>query len=69
MTKEQLTFYWRSTEEQPAFDDAELSQHQNHLLTIAKPLASMSTQHQQQLFDFVGDRERALEMAADFIKS
>jgi hypothetical protein len=68
MTKEQLTFDWPSTEEQPTFDDAELSQYQNHLLTIAKPLASMSIQHQLQLFDFVGDRERALEMAADFVK-
>jgi hypothetical protein len=68
MTQDQLTFDWRSTEEQPTFDDAELSQYQDHLLTIAKPLASMSIQHRLQLFDFVEDRERALEMAADFIK-
>jgi hypothetical protein len=59
MTKEQLTFDWLSTEEQPAFDDAELSQYQNHLLTIAKPLASMSIQHQLQLFDFVRGRSCA----------
>ena len=68
MTKEQLTFDCPSTEEQPAFDDAEPSQYQNHLLTMAKPLGSMSIQHRLQLFGFVGDRERALEMAADFIK-